>query len=181
MTAETDAALHHELVRRLQALHALKTGALAMFDPMLAAVASARDDERLAEVSDLLGSLVAAGQRLLLVTQANAIPDWVTDVLELDAGRCTWQGARSSYSRRLAGGLHDEAPPASRRLYEAGEPILELADVSVRSGDVTVLDRIDWTVLVVGLAWRGWLLLSVLPVLLVMRRLDWDVTRTLPS
>jgi hypothetical protein len=46
---------------------------------------------------------------------------------------------------------------------------------------LTTGDRIDWTVLVVGLAWRGWLLLSVLPVLLVMRRLDWDVTRTLPS
>jgi ferritin-like metal-binding protein YciE len=57
MTAGTDTALHHELVRRLQALHALKAGALAMFDPMLAAVASARDDEGFAEVSDLLGRM----------------------------------------------------------------------------------------------------------------------------
>jgi ferritin-like metal-binding protein YciE len=46
-----------ELIRRLRALHALKAGALRMFDPMLAAVAAARDGEKLAEVSDLLGRM----------------------------------------------------------------------------------------------------------------------------
>ena len=55
MTAERE--LREELVRRLQALHALKDGALRMFDPMLITVAKARDSEKLAEVSDLLGRM----------------------------------------------------------------------------------------------------------------------------
>ncbi len=44
-------------MRRLQALHALKDGALRMFDPMLTTVAKARDSDELAEVSDLLGKM----------------------------------------------------------------------------------------------------------------------------
>jgi DNA-binding ferritin-like protein len=55
MTASDE--LRGELIGRLRTLHALKAGALRMFDPMLAAVSSARDDERLAEVSDLLGRM----------------------------------------------------------------------------------------------------------------------------
>jgi hypothetical protein len=52
--------LRGEIVRRLRTLHALKAGALRMFDPMLAAVWSAREDETLAEVSDLLGRMHGA-------------------------------------------------------------------------------------------------------------------------
>ena len=47
-------ALHEELVARLRSLHALKAGALRMFDPMLDSVASARDGGTLPEVEDLL-------------------------------------------------------------------------------------------------------------------------------
>lgn len=49
-----------ELVRRVRALHALKAGALRMFDPMLATVARSREDEALAEVHDLLGRMHGA-------------------------------------------------------------------------------------------------------------------------
>ena len=49
--------LRGELVRRLQALQALKAGALRMFDPMLATVSRAREDQALAEVADLLGRM----------------------------------------------------------------------------------------------------------------------------
>lgn len=53
--------LRKPLVSQLKALHALKTGALKMFDPMLAAVAKARDsDPKMAEVSDLLGRMHGA-------------------------------------------------------------------------------------------------------------------------
>jgi ferritin-like metal-binding protein YciE len=49
-----DERLHAPLVRQLQSTHALKAGALRMFDPMLAAVAAERDGGRLPEVTDLL-------------------------------------------------------------------------------------------------------------------------------
>ncbi|MCP9490736.1 MAG: DUF892 family protein [Solirubrobacteraceae bacterium MAG38_C4-C5] len=55
MSAADD--LRGEVIARLRALHALKAGALRMFDPMLASVASARDDDALNEVSDLLGRM----------------------------------------------------------------------------------------------------------------------------
>lgn len=46
-----------QVVHQLQTAHALKAGALRMFDPMLTAVAEARDDGRLAEVHDLLARM----------------------------------------------------------------------------------------------------------------------------
>src|SRR4029077_3666942 len=46
------------------------------------------------DVADLLGGLLAAGVRLLLITQPNAIPDWVTHVLELKDQAIRWQGPR---------------------------------------------------------------------------------------
>jgi ferritin-like metal-binding protein YciE len=52
-----EAELRRELVRRMQVLHAIKAGALRMFDPMLANVAAAREDAKLAEVADLLGRM----------------------------------------------------------------------------------------------------------------------------
>ncbi|MBA3328048.1 MAG: hypothetical protein H0T43_07085, partial [Solirubrobacterales bacterium] len=64
-TAETpppDAAaiLRARLIGHLQSTHALKAGALRMFDPMLAAVAAQRDDGALAEVNDLLTRMLDA-------------------------------------------------------------------------------------------------------------------------
>lgn len=49
-----------ELVRRLRDLHALKAGALSLFDPMLVAVDAARTDPRFDEVADLLGRMRGA-------------------------------------------------------------------------------------------------------------------------
>lgn len=49
--------LRDVIISRLQGLHALKSGALKMFDPMLASVSDARDDPALAEVEDLLGRM----------------------------------------------------------------------------------------------------------------------------
>jgi len=49
--------LDGQVVRQLQAAHALKAGALRMFDPMLSAVADARDGDAMAEVSDLLAKM----------------------------------------------------------------------------------------------------------------------------
>ncbi|MDQ3608067.1 MAG: hypothetical protein M3459_04080, partial [Actinomycetota bacterium] len=52
--------LRDELLERLRALHALKAGALRLFDPMLVSVAAARDERALSEVSDLLGRMHGA-------------------------------------------------------------------------------------------------------------------------
>lgn len=59
------AGLQGKLVEQLQLLHALKSAALRMFDPMLRAVARQRTEHALPEVEDLLGRMhgVFSGHR----------------------------------------------------------------------------------------------------------------------
>lgn len=65
--------LRKPLIAQLQALHAMKAGALKMFDPMLASVAKARDsDLKMAEVADLLGRMHGAFSAHRQVTAENA-------------------------------------------------------------------------------------------------------------
>ena len=49
--------LSKKLMEQLRTVHALKRGALRMFDPMLAAVAAERNGGEMAEVSDLLAKM----------------------------------------------------------------------------------------------------------------------------
>jgi molybdate transport system ATP-binding protein len=100
------------------------------------------------EVAALLGRLVAEGQRLLLITRADAIPEWVTDVLELTAGCCTWQGPRSDYRRTRQRCQARASGPTNRenRNANSGERIIDLRNVGVRYGDARILDGINWTV-----------------------------------
>jgi hypothetical protein len=78
-------------------------------------------------------------------------------------------------SARYSSAVTDEEPVAAHRVSARVLAVVPvLLAVFLMTGN-----RLDWTVLVVGLAWRGWLLLSVLPVLLVMQRLEWDTTRTM--
>jgi molybdate transport system ATP-binding protein len=125
-------------MRRARLLRALlgEPDLLILDEPFIGLDAAGR-----AEVSDLLGELVQAGHPLLLITRSDAIPPWVTHVLELTAGRCTWQGTRADY--RPSPITSETAVPAPA---VPGETILELRDVHVRYGDVTVLDGVNWTV-----------------------------------
>ena len=49
--------LDEQLIEQLRSVHALKRGALRMFDPMLAAVAAERDGDDMTEVVDLLAKM----------------------------------------------------------------------------------------------------------------------------
>ena len=95
-------ALHGEVVRHLQAAHALKAGALRMFDPMLAAVAAERHGGAMAEVSDLLARMhgVFSGHREDEEMAATINRNWV-NVLSLTLA-----------SRRLPTLRPPEAPDA---------------------------------------------------------------------
>jgi len=121
--------------RLARALHRRPT-LLVLDDPFCGLDAAGR-----ADVSALLGGLVAAGQDVLLVCPADAVPPWVSDVLELTAGRVTWRGPRRDY-RTPAVASKDVKPPSQ----PPGDVILDLKDVTVRYGDVAVLDRVTWAV-----------------------------------
>jgi molybdate transport system ATP-binding protein len=99
-----------------------------------------------AEVAELLGRLVASGQQMLLITRADEIPGWVTDVLELTAGRCTGQGPRRADELRgRASGDEDHSLTVAARSGE-GPTVVELRNVQVRYGDTIILDGINWIV-----------------------------------
>lgn len=53
-------ALREAVIDQLQAIHALKSGSLRMFDPMLAAVKQERENPDLAVVDDLLARMLEA-------------------------------------------------------------------------------------------------------------------------
>jgi molybdate transport system ATP-binding protein len=98
-----------------------------------------------ADLVDLLGGLVQQGTRVLLVTRPDAIPGWVTHVLELDHLAARWQGLRSEYQPGLAPQTPSSAMPLSRTSTTA-EPIVELHGVTVRYGERPILQDVNWTV-----------------------------------
>jgi molybdate transport system ATP-binding protein len=99
------------------------------------------------EVASILGGLVGAGLRLLLITRPEAIPEWVTHVLELDRLAFRWQGTRKTYLDRVPRGeSNTPAPPASTVQAQGGEAIVELRGVNVAYGDGPILQDVSWTV-----------------------------------
>src|SRR5439155_10679242 len=77
------------------------------------------------EVADLLGGLVGHGARLILITRADAIPDWVTHVLELDQQAASWQGPRTDRPSVAGGDRSSTHHSALSTRHSSGEPIVE--------------------------------------------------------
>jgi molybdate transport system ATP-binding protein len=97
------------------------------------------------EVTAILGELVAAGLRVLLITRPEELPDWVTHVLELDRLVAGFRGTRAEFvARQTAHAKPAPAKPAPP--VAAAEPVVEMRNVSVRYGDRVVLRDVTWTV-----------------------------------
>lgn len=75
-----------------------------------------------AALTDMLGDLVKAGLRLVLICRPNEVPPWVTHILEC--------GAKAQGPRPLG----------------VAEPVIELRNVGVAHGGRTILHDITWTV-----------------------------------
>jgi len=106
----------------------------------------------------ILGILRAAmnrGTQVILVTHRRAeIPAEITHVLGVRDGSVVFQGPREDMLtpdrlRSLYGELEDRHPAGSRAKpgpAADGEAVIEMKEVSVRFGAVTVLDGLSWTV-----------------------------------
>lgn len=94
-----------------------------------------------AELMTMLSDLVTRGQTLTLITRADAIPTWVTHVLELEQGRIRWQGPREQYVPPQQAITSVDIAPVT-----IGQPVIELHQVNVTHGGQPILNNISWTV-----------------------------------
>ena len=129
-------------VRRARIARALlaRPELLILDEPFMGLDPAGRD-----HVAALLGSLVRQGLRILLITRPDAIPEWVTHVLTMDALTAHWQGLRPADR-----GIEIPSQPAKHsRGVSSGPPlpvVVELRGVDVCYGGRTILGGVDWTV-----------------------------------
>jgi molybdate transport system ATP-binding protein len=115
---------------------------LILDDPFLGLDAAGRHD-----VADIVGELVRHGTRVLLITRPDAIPDWVTHVLELDRGAVHWQGPRPTYRPEREGDPHPLTTHHSPLTTHHSQPlVVELHYVSVTYADRPILRDVSWAV-----------------------------------
>lgn len=108
---------------------------LILDDPFLGLDVAGR-----AEVTDILGGLVQQGQRLLLIARPDAVPGWVTNVLQL--GTEIHEPRPSNEPRPLGSGVADRSLTVAAR----NTPIIELCNVTVAYGDRIALRDVSWQV-----------------------------------
>ncbi|MBA4063717.1 MAG: molybdenum transport ATP-binding protein [Isosphaera sp.] len=118
--------------RRARLARALLAGPelLVLDDPFVGLDAAGR-----ADLAALLGELVREGKRLVLICRADAVPGWVTDVLDL-AGRT------ATVRERVSGGEDTRSLTVAVR----PDPVAELRGVTVRHAGRAILDDVSWTV-----------------------------------
>lgn len=98
------------------------------------------------EVATILGDLIRQRTRVLLITRAESVPEWVTHVLELDRLTVHWQGRRADFLARLPSEAEEFIPAGSPVLSSTAEPILEMRAVNVHYGPSAILRDVSWTV-----------------------------------
>ncbi len=106
---------------------------LILDDPFLGLDAAGRS-----ELTELLGGLVRAGTRLVLICRPDAVPAWVTHNMNCEASsEC---GVRSAESKVE---VSEKSLPESTT---GGEAVIELRNVNVAHGGHAILRDINWTV-----------------------------------
>jgi molybdate transport system ATP-binding protein len=97
------------------------------------------------EVQSLLQQLAAEGTRLIIITAPDAIPEWVTHVLQLVDRRLIFSGPRTDYRPRNEIAA-SKAIDAAVRSSSLTEPVVELRHVNVSYGGTPILQDVSWTV-----------------------------------
>jgi molybdate transport system ATP-binding protein len=121
--------------RRARLARALlgKPELLILDDPFIGIDASGR-----AELSELFAGLVLDGRRVVLICREDAIPGWVTNVLEC--------GARNPASESTAERVQNSSSRIPTSSAARGNVLVELTNVSIIHNGNSILDRVSWTV-----------------------------------
>jgi molybdate transport system ATP-binding protein len=129
-------------------LHRLLLARALMMDPRLLIVDepfAGLDAPRCAALAEILDGLVTAGTGVLLATSRPAdLPRGVDHVIEVEAGRVRTVGPRQTVPPRPRSASRPSSPPAAP--LSRTSSLVELRDVTVRQGAVTILDGVNLTV-----------------------------------
>lgn len=129
---------------RLAKALATRPELLVLDDPFMGVDAAGRED-----LSQLLARLVSDGQRMILLSRPEQIPDSATHVLELDQSTASWSGPRSLYVPPSPKPIELPEQTLSRAkvpLPASGEPIIQLENVTVQYDGKPILRDLSWTV-----------------------------------
>ncbi len=140
----TAGGLDGQIVTRLRSIHAVKAGALAMFDPMLARVAAERDDPATeAEVAELLRRMHNAfsGHRAETAGHVERLALRVTELGATPSRRRAGSfgaGARAWVAASGIGGQNHGANARNAFVFEHVEiaALKLIAELGDRAGDV---------------------------------------------
>ncbi|MET0635028.1 MAG: ATP-binding cassette domain-containing protein [Chitinophagaceae bacterium] len=97
------------------------------------------------QLDSLLARIIATGVLVIITTRTSDLPAVVTHLLVLDRGRMIYQGERSGYTPAPIVGValpHLAVPD----LPDLPDSIISMKNVSVRYGDKTILENINWEV-----------------------------------
>ncbi len=138
-----------ELRKVLIARALMKSPRLVVLDEPFGGIDAASREE----LKVLLDDLAREGVQLVLVShRADEIPPGITHVLCVKDGRVVLQGRREEViSGWLRISAEDESPAPylpreNARESAAPDILVEMKGVTVKFGDVTILDGLDWTV-----------------------------------
>jgi molybdate transport system ATP-binding protein len=100
-----------------------------------------------AELTNWLGELMTHGLTLMLVTEPDDIPSFVTHVVELTGGQISWQGKKHDYQAESPA-LVERVPPVLATKPQSPDftEAFRLQNVTVRYGDTVILNNLNWTV-----------------------------------
>jgi molybdate transport system ATP-binding protein len=112
------------------------------------------DAEGRATLHAIINGLAARKIQLLLITAANEIPESITHIAQLDAGKWVFQGEKAGFQphREVAATTLD--PTILGRLRQealdnagpAFDTAVRMVNTTIRYGEATILDNINWEV-----------------------------------
>ena len=112
------------------------------------------DAEGRATLHNIINNLVARKIQFLLITSIHEIPNSITHVAQLDAGKWVFQGAKGGFkpSQEVAtttldptilGRLRQEALDNAGPEFQSA---VKMVNTTIRYGNATILDNINWEV-----------------------------------
>ncbi|RTL60386.1 MAG: ATP-binding cassette domain-containing protein [Sphingobacteriales bacterium] len=134
--------------KRLQLVKALSANpALLILDNPFIGL----DAEGRTTLHSIFTSIIKEGIHLLLITSPNEIPQCITNIFVLENGKMIWQGKKKDYQpTRFHQTKNAAFVTTIKNIPAPGYPpfkhAVQMKNVSVRYGNKTILDNINWTI-----------------------------------